>query len=336
MNIQLTNNLLAAKQRAKYDTEAKSILSNKIILAHILIHTIDEFKGMNPNNVVPYIEGEPYVGSVPIEPGLTNKKMEYTNGEKILGFNSIHSESNEGVVTFDILFFVKMKNGLTRMNINLEMQTTIPSNYHLLNRGLFYASRILSSQRGRIFTDMNYDDIENVVSIWLCMNTNINCMSHYHLVKDDIFDSYNWGGNLNMLSVILVGICKEECEQNEQNELYRLLWTLFTTKIGLEKKFEIIEKEYHIPMTRKIEGGIENMCNLAQGIANEAKMEGKIEGMIQGKIEGKIAGVTETTENIVLKMYSDDFPMDKIAFYTNRTSAEIQIIIQKHKNLKHE
>ena len=42
------------------------------MLAHILVKTEDEFKGMNPKEVVSYIEGQPYISTVPVEPGLTN------------------------------------------------------------------------------------------------------------------------------------------------------------------------------------------------------------------------------------------------------------------------
>lgn len=50
----------------------------KSILVHILVKTVDEFKGMNPKDVVDCIEGTPHISTVPVEPGLTNapaKKM---------------------------------------------------------------------------------------------------------------------------------------------------------------------------------------------------------------------------------------------------------------------
>ena len=46
-------------------------MGQKYILAYILIKTVDEFKGMSPKDVVPYIEGEPLIGIVPVEPGIT-------------------------------------------------------------------------------------------------------------------------------------------------------------------------------------------------------------------------------------------------------------------------
>jgi len=58
----------AADKDAQYDEKAKRQLGNKIILAHILVKTVDEFKGMNPKDVVSYIEGEPFISMVPVEP----------------------------------------------------------------------------------------------------------------------------------------------------------------------------------------------------------------------------------------------------------------------------
>ena len=48
----------------------------KRILAHILVKTVDEFKGMKPEDVVKYIEGEPSISVVPVEPGLANMEKQ--------------------------------------------------------------------------------------------------------------------------------------------------------------------------------------------------------------------------------------------------------------------
>lgn len=72
MNNEMRNAVQATDQKAQYDTYAKRLLGQKSILAHILVKTVDEFKGMNPEEVVSYIEGTPYISKVPVEPGLTN------------------------------------------------------------------------------------------------------------------------------------------------------------------------------------------------------------------------------------------------------------------------
>ena len=77
MDTEIKSAVNATDTEAQYDEKAKRLLGNKIILAHILVKTIDEFRGMNPKDVVSYIEGEPFISSVPIEPGLTNAEKSH-------------------------------------------------------------------------------------------------------------------------------------------------------------------------------------------------------------------------------------------------------------------
>ena len=92
----IKKSISATDKDAQYDEKAKNLLGHKIILAHILVKTIDEFKGMNPKDVVQYIEGEPYISRVPVDAGSTNVEKEQ-NGEKVIGLNTENSELNEGI-----------------------------------------------------------------------------------------------------------------------------------------------------------------------------------------------------------------------------------------------
>ena len=105
MNTELKNAVKATDSKAQYDTSAKRLLGQKSILAHILVKTVDEYKGMNPKDVVDCIEGTPHISTVPVEPGLTNAASE-KNGERLVGFNTENEEINEGLVRFDIVFYV--------------------------------------------------------------------------------------------------------------------------------------------------------------------------------------------------------------------------------------
>ncbi len=148
MNTEFRNTVIAADTDAQYDEKAKQLLSNKIILAHILIKTVDEFQGMNPKDVVSYIEGDPFISVVPVEPGLTNTATE-KNGQRIVGLNTENAEINEGLIRFVIIFYVRMKDGVSQIIINLEAQKDEPTSYHILNRAVFYVSRLVSSQKER-------------------------------------------------------------------------------------------------------------------------------------------------------------------------------------------
>ena len=91
MNTELKNAVGATDKEAQYDESAKRLLGQKWILAHILVKTVDTFKGMRPGEVIRYIEGTPQISTVPAEPGLTNQKKE-TNGRRIVGFNTENGE----------------------------------------------------------------------------------------------------------------------------------------------------------------------------------------------------------------------------------------------------
>ena len=128
MNTEIANAVNAAGDKAQYDTRVKRLLAQKSILAHILVKTIDEFKGMKPEDVVKYIEGEPSISVVPVEPGLANMEKTDAAGQRIVGLNTENAEINEGLVRFDIIFYVRLPSedskdaGLTQIIINVEAQ----------------------------------------------------------------------------------------------------------------------------------------------------------------------------------------------------------------------
>ena len=122
----------ATDQKAQYDASAKRLLGQKIILAHILIRVVEEFKGMDADTVASLIEGEPYISQIPVEPGLTNKDIvDARTGERIVGLNTENSEIDEGKIYFDIIFYVRMRDGLAKMIINLEASQTMTAEQKL-------------------------------------------------------------------------------------------------------------------------------------------------------------------------------------------------------------
>lgn len=226
------NAVSAADQDAQYDDRAKRLLGNKTILAHILVKTVDEFKGMDPKEAVTYIEGEPFISVVPVEPGLTNVEKEEA-GQRIVGFNTENAEINEGLVRFDIVFYV---------------------------------SRLVSSQKERDFVKTNYDDIRRVFSIWICMNMDENSMAYVHLAKDDLLGSYSWKGGLDLLNIVLIGISNELPKHDKEYELHRLLSALLSMELTVDEKIGIIKSEYDISINDELRKDVSAMCNLSQGI----------------------------------------------------------------------
>ena len=261
-----------------------------------MVKTVDEFKGMNPKTVVAYIEGKPFINVVPVEPGMTNKSY-VKEGQRVVGFNSENTELNEGLVRFDIVFYVRMKDGLTQIIINLEAQKDEPNEYEILNRAVFYVSRLISSQKERDFKNTNYNDIKCVYSIWVCMNMDENSMSHIHLVKDNMVGSYEWKGKMDLLNIVMIGLSNELPEHDEKYELHRLLGTLLSEELTVEERLDIIENEYDIPIEENIRKDVSVMCNLSQGIEDK----------------GIAIGEAREKAKIIISMYNKGFTPEQIA-----------------------
>lgn len=199
---------------------------------------------MNPKEVVSYIEGQPYISTVPIEPGLTNTSSE-KGGQRIVGFNSENGELNEGLVRFDIVFYV---------------------------------SQLISSQKERDFENSSYDDIKRVYSIWVCMNMDENSMNHIHLMSDNVLGSYEWKGKLDLLNIVMIGLAEELPGHDERYELHRLLGALLSKELTIDEKLNIIGNEYDIPIEESFRKDVSVMCNLSQGIEEKGIAIGKAMG----------------------------------------------------------
>ena len=280
MDKDIKKSISATDKDAQYDEKAKNLLGHKIILAHILVKTIDEFKGMNPKDVVQYIEGEPYISRVPVDAGSTNVEKEQ-DGEKVIGLNTENSELHEGLARFDIIFYVRMKDGLSQVIVNIEAQKAEPSAYDIINRAVFYISRMISSQKGREFVNSNYNDIKRVYSIWVCMNMSQNCMNYIHLTQESVVGTYQWKGDIDLANIVLIGLAEDLPEKEEKYELHRLLGALLSAKLDVNTKLDIIGNEFDIPLESDIRKDVNDMCNLSQGIKEQAHAEGLAEAVIK-------------------------------------------------------
>ena len=365
MNTELKNSITATDKEAQYDESAKRLLGQKIILAHILAKTVPEFKDMKPTDIVPLIEGEPYISSVPVDPGLTNTEKESNseciaselantdkevNGGRIVGLNSENTEINEGMIRFDIIFYVRMpsksntadnnatdkESRLSQIIINVEAQKSEPQKYDILNRAIFYVSRMISSQKGRDFENSDYNNIKQVYSIWVCMNMPENSMSHIHLTKDDLIARHNWHGNLELLNIIMIGLANSLPPHDNTYEMHRLLSALLSKDLTVNEKINIIGNEYDIPVENNLREDVNVMCNLSQGIKEdgiaigEARgiAIGEARGIAIGEAQGEKRGIATAETKIVLNMHNNGLTPEQIATFTDKSIGDVKAIIE--------
>ena len=141
----LQNNQIAGKiditdKKAEYDENVKWLLSEKIILAHILIYAVKEYKGMEATEVVSLIEGTPQISEAMVKPGESN-------ATKIVGENVEDTVPGEGKIFYDIRFraWAPDRKKQIQLIIDVEAQKKYHPGYDIISRGVFYGARMISA-----------------------------------------------------------------------------------------------------------------------------------------------------------------------------------------------
>ena len=155
------------------------------------------------------------------------------------------------------------------------------------------------------------------------MNMKEDCMNHIHLTNDVIMGDYKWKGKLELLNIIMVGVSGKLSDKDENNELHRLLGTLLSEKLKVDKKLDILEKEYDIPM----EESIEEEVNLSEGIEERAMEAGRKEGIEEGRKAGLESGKKEQLKQQIQKKLLKGKDIDVIAEELEEEVAVIEKVI---------
>ena len=86
---------------------------------------------------------------------------------------------------------------------------------------------------------------------------------------------------------------------------------MFSQNLSQEKKLEIIEQEYDIPMEEKFREDVTIMCNLSQGIKEAVKSEGKAEGKTE----------------VILNMHKKGYTIDQIIDIVEMSREDVESVI---------
>lgn len=261
-------------QKAQYDAACKKVLAEKIILAWIMKHTMKEYEAYDVWEIVErYIVGEAKVGETPVLP-------DETTALKVAGVGVEDSTVNEGTVTYDIQFRAVLPDTeeIVQMIINVEAQNDFYPGYPIIKRGIYYCARMISSQYGTVFTDSHYEKIQKVYSVWICMNppkNRKNTITEYSLTEKNIIGKVKENEEFYDL-ITAVMICLGKGDEVEECSLLRLLDVLLSLDTTATKKKEVLENNFGIPMTKKMESEVEYMCNLSDGVEQKGIEKGKL------------------------------------------------------------
>ncbi len=305
----LAQSLDCANEKVQYDEACKKILAEKIILAWIMKHTMKEYRKYEVQEIVQkFIVGEPKIAGISVLP-------DETNVPKITGTGVEDGSITEGSITYDIQFraIVPETNEVVQMIINVEAQNDFYPGYPLIKRGLYYCARMISSQYGTVFTKSHYEKIQKVYSVWICTNPpkkRNNTITKYSVVENQYVGNVKEQEDYYDLMTAII-ICLGVRDEDRENDLLGLLDILLSSDINASEKKRIIEKDYDIPMTEKMKGDLEIMCNLSDGV----EQKGIEKGIKIGVEQGIEQGIEQQMRLMVVNMLNDNEPIKKICRY---------------------
>lgn len=278
--MQIKSNIVKAVEevshKAQYDAEVKKILSDPQILAWILKYTVKEFKGYAVSEIISCFEGKPQVAEYPVHPGYYTASVETMPTEE--------TELTAQRVTYDIRFKVRVPGqGSVGMIINVEAQNKFYENYDLVTRGIFYCARMLSTQVRNEESAEEYNHLQKVYSIWICLQAPLNSehtITGYHMQREDICGYMASSANQRFDLMEMIMVCLGRPEDAERGtQLHQLLTTVLSDELTPEEKIETMKKDYNIVTTVELKGGLAKMCNLSDYIEEKGVRLGIEQGL---------------------------------------------------------
>ena len=180
-----------------------------------------------------------------------------------------------------------------RLIINIEAQNDFYPGYPIISRGIYYCSRLISSQYGVEFSDAHYEKIKKVYSIWICMNPpkyRENSISRYSITEEQLIGSCSERKeNYDLLTAIM--ICLGDSDDENASGILKLLEVLLSSDREVKEKKEILQNDFSIEMTKTLEREVSTMCNLSKGVEEKGIQKGIEQGIQKGIEQGIEQGI---------------------------------------------
>lgn len=264
---------LVSESQAKLDECCKALLAEKQFLAWILQSCEDAYKDKNIDEIIDCIEGEPEIGKIPIGEGLENKYA----AEKISGMSTEDASKYEGTIRYDIRFRSRLPDKKeSELIVNVEAQNNFNPGYRLVTRGLYYAGRMISSQKGSEFDHSDYSRLKKVHSIWICLHPDKQwrgTINTYQIQEKHLLGSVSEDkAAYDKMQVTL--ICLDERSDNKEKNVISLLNIVLDSDVSAMEKLELLKENFQIRTTEQLGREVSSMCNYSEGILQKGIQKG--------------------------------------------------------------
>ena len=277
-----------AKEGTLVDEELKDRLMNKEILAYIASQFVDDFAHMSWRQVLPYLEDP--LGGV-------------SKGDRE------SSASGHGSIRYDILVRLRSPKGKDKrigVLLNIEGQNEVRSYEAVKRRMLYYTCRLVSEQKEDVFTNDRYEDLAEVVSVWIFLRPAEKdqgrvvewSMAGRQLSDLDESDT-RWKGGLKGLKVVAVCIPDLDHVQWESHAVADLLGVWLNALLPAGERSERLKDGWDVELPPQQEED----TGMFEGAGRSLWKEGRQEGLQEGIQQGKESTLLENIQSLVKRLH---------------------------------
>ena len=285
-----------AKEGTLVDEELKDRLMNKEILAYIASQFVDDFAHMSWRQVLPYLEDP--LGGV-------------SKGDRE------SSASGHGSVRYDILVRLRSPRGKDKrigVLLNIEGQNEVRSYEAVKRRMLSYTCRLVSEQKEDVFTNDHYEDLAEVVSVWIFLRPAEKdqgrvvewSMAGRQLSNLDESGT-TWKGGLKGLKV--VAVCVPDQKHVQSKTVADLLGVWLNALLPAGERSERLKDGWDVELPPQQEED----TGMFEGAGRSLWKEGRKEGLQEGIQQGKESTLLENIQSLVEQLHlSPEQAMDAL------------------------
>ena len=214
----------------------------------------------------------------------------------IKGRNTESKSPTEGFVTFDIIFdaILPTDDEIVKFVINVEPQKTTKNlDYKLMKRAVYYAARLISSQKEKEFHGDDFNSLKKIYSIWVCMdvqNYRADSIQEYRLTEKVLHGKFqDEVKNYDLMTIIILNLGKNPTT----HKLLDLLHLIFMDLKSSEEKEKILREEYDLEILEDMKEELKEMGGLMEPLLEIAAE--------QAAAKAAAEATAETEKNISLK-----------------------------------
>ena len=292
-----------AKEGTLVDEELKDRLMSKEILAYIASQFVDDFAHMSWKQVLPYLED-------PLGGGVNRGDRE-------------RSDREHGSIRYDILVRLRSPRGKDKrigVLLNVEGQNEVRSYEAMKRRMLYYPCRLVSEQKEDVFTNDRYEDLAEVVSVWIFLRPAEKdqgrvvewSMAGRQLSDLDESDT-RWKGGLEGLKVVAVCIPDLDHVQWESHAVADLLGVWLNALLPAGERSERLKDGWDVELPPQQEEDTGMFEGAGRSLRRESEKRGREQGLKEGIQQGKEENLLENIQSLVKRLHlSTEQAMDAL------------------------